>query len=145
MLSIWISYGSNFNFALASSLILCVFLSLCLFFKLCYSKEHKNNNKCFWILAAWHKRETKVNLGNKVNLIFQCYLILTINKICYLNLSPPLFWMLCAKNTQTNNQENIQLQLSSIVVNYHKITVYNDFIYQCGKGLSLCVHKLKGK
>ena len=104
MLSIWISYGSNFNFALASSLILCVFLSLCLFFKLCYTKKHKNNNKCFWILGAWHKRETKVNLDNKVNLIFQCYLILTINKICYLNLSPPLFWMLCAKNKQTNKQ-----------------------------------------
>ena len=36
----------------------------------------------------------------KVSLIFQCYLILTL---CYLNLSPPLFWILCAKK-QTNKQ-----------------------------------------
>ena len=90
------------------------------------------------------KRETKVNLGNKVNLIFQCYSILTINKICYLNLSPPLFWMLCTKNKQTTKKTfsyNCPL-LWSIITKY---TVYNDFIYQCGKGLSLCVHKLKGK
>ena len=38
----------------------------------------------------------------KVHLIFQYYLILTINRVCYSNLSPPLFWILCWKNKQTN-------------------------------------------
>ena len=33
----------------------------------------------------------------KVDLIFQCYSILTINRICYFNLSPPLFWILWEK------------------------------------------------
>lgn len=71
--------------------------------------------------GAWYKQEIKVNLGNKVKLIFQCYLILTINKICHLNLSPPLFWMLCAKKKPNKQTRKIQPQLSYIVVNYHKI------------------------
>ena len=49
------------------------------------------------MLGARHKQETKVNMGNKVNFIFQCNLILTIDKICCINLSLPLFWMLCAE------------------------------------------------
>ena len=75
--------------------------------------------------GAWYKQEIKVNLGNKVKLIFQCYLILTINNICRLNLSPPLFWMLCAKKKyQTNKQERFSnncLILWSIIIKYKVI------------------------
>ena len=57
------------------------------------------------LLKAGIGKKSKLNFKQyKVNLILQCYLILTINRICYLNLSPRLFWILWAK---TNNYHKI--------------------------------------
>ena len=95
----------NLNFALASSLILCSFLSLCLFFKLCYTfKNTKMIGSAFEYEETGVSKKPKLYFKQyKVNLILQCYWILTINRICYLNLFPPLFWILGAKtNKQTN-------------------------------------------
>ena len=57
--SVFGSAMAQLKLCFSFNLIICGFLSLCLFFKLCYTKEHKNDKECFWILRAWHKQETK--------------------------------------------------------------------------------------
>ena len=124
----------NLNFALASSLIFCSFLSLCLFFKLCYTFNTKMIGSALEYEEAGISKKPKLYFKQyKVNLILQCYLILTINRICYLNLFPPLFWILGAKTNKQTFSNNCPL-LWSIITKY---MVYNGLIHQCGKGLSL--------
>ena len=80
-----------------------------LFFKLCTQKNTKMTRNAFEYQEAGISKKPKLNFKQyKVNLIFQCYLILTINRICYLNLSPPFFWILWAKTNNYHKMHGIQ-------------------------------------
>ena len=88
----------NLNFALASSLILCGFLLSVYFSSYVTQKNTKMIGNTFEYLEAGISKKPKLYFKQyKVNLIFQCYLILTINRISYLNLTSLLFWILWAK------------------------------------------------
>ena len=69
-------------------------------------------------------KKPKLNFKQyKVNLIFQCYLILTIEFA--ISIYPLHFSGYCE-------------QKQTIIT---KCMVYNGLIHQCGKGLSLSIHK----
>ena len=99
---------------------------------------HKRTQKWRGMLLNIKRQEQARNQNcilNSNKLIWSSLLFnLTINRICYLNLSPVLFWILWAKKKTNKQTFSNNCPLLWLIIT--KYMVYNSLFHQCGKRLS---------